>query len=207
MENYKEVHSFDGNGLYTGTVKAHKSPLEENVFLLPANSTDKIPELVEGVYCRFIDGEWINEEIEEEQVETPSLLDLLSEAIEKKKAEINIQREEMKNSLTSFTKNEEDYFFDRGILLRETLAVAAIISLEEGETVDWVADNDIIVSLTHQEILSICKDIVDSDTRELKIAALRKNEIMVLGEIKEGDNIEERIAEIENYDITKVFTD
>ena len=30
---------------------------------------------------------------------------------------------------------------------------------------------------------------------------------MVLGEIKEGDNIEERIAEIENYDITKVFTD
>ena len=131
----------------------------------------------------------------------------LGQAIEKKKTEINIQQEEVKNSLTSFTKDGKDYFFNRDILLRETLAVAAIISLEEGETVDWVANNDIIVSLTHQEILSICKDIVDSDTRELKLAALRKNEVIALGEIKEGDSVEERLAEIENYDIAKIFID
>ena len=131
----------------------------------------------------------------------------LGQAIEKKKTEINIQQEEVKNSLTSFTKDGKDYFFNRDILLRETLAVAAIISLEEGETVDWVANNDIIVSLTHQEILSICKDIVDSDTRELKLAALRKNEVIALGEIKEGDSVEEILTEIENYDIAKIFID
>ena len=207
MENYKEVHSFDGNGLYTGTVKAHKSPLEENVFLLPANSTDKIPELAENVSCRFIDGEWINEEIEEEQVETPSLLDLLSEAIEKKKAEINIQREEMKNSLAIFDKDGKDYFFDRGILSRQSMAVATLLTSKGHETIDWVSEDNSIVALTHQEILSICKNIVDIDTKELKLAALRKNEVMALGDIKEGDNIEERITEIENYDITKVFAD
>ena len=131
----------------------------------------------------------------------------LERAVELKKAEINKQREEIKNSLTSFTRDGKDYFFDRGILVRQPLAVAAIITSKGYETIDWVAQDNSIVALTHQEILSICKNIVDLDTEELKLAALRKNEVIALGEIKEGDSVEERLAEIENYDIAKIFID
>ena len=53
----------------------------------------------------------------------------------------------------------------------------------------------------------ICAHITSTDTRECKFARLRKNEVIALGVIEEGDNIEERITEIENYDITKVFID
>ena len=36
----------------------------------------------------------------------------LEQAVELKKAEINKQREKIKNSLTDFTKDEKQYFFD-----------------------------------------------------------------------------------------------
>ena len=130
----------------------------------------------------------------------------LERAVELKKAEINFQREEVKNSLTSFTRDGKDYFFDRGILSRQPMAMAAI-TLGGNDTIDWITDDNSIVILTNQEILAICSHITSTDTREIKLARLRKNEVIALGEIKEGDSVEERIAEVENYDITKVFTD
>ena len=130
----------------------------------------------------------------------------LKEVIELKKAEINKQREMIRNSLTDFTKDEKEYFFDRGILSRQSMAMAAI-TLGGNDTIDWVTDDNSIVSLTNEEILSICSHITSTDEREYKFARLRKNEIIALGEVKEGDSVEERLTEVENYDITKVFTD
>ena len=82
MKNFKEVHSFDINGLYMGKVKAHKSPLEKDVFLMPANSTDEIPELKEGGICKFVNGKWKHKEIPKEVEFIVTGNDLLEDAKE-----------------------------------------------------------------------------------------------------------------------------
>ena len=158
----------------------------------------------------FRTGDWeecLDDKGDIKEVHAESLsLKKLEQAVKSKKAEINIQREEIKNSLTSFTRDGKDYFFDRGILSRQAMAMAAI-TLGGNDTIDWITDDNSIVILTNQEILAICAHITSTDTRECKFARLRKDEVLALGDIEEGDNVEERLTEIENYDITKVFTD
>lgn len=59
-DNFRIAYSYNPTtGEYTGTCKARKSPLEDDVFLLPANATCDAP-LTAGEHqaCCFADGAW-----------------------------------------------------------------------------------------------------------------------------------------------------
>lgn len=64
-------HYNPDTGVYVGPGKADESPLEDNVWLIPANSTDIEPpvysELTE--YAVYVDGSWIIQPIPEPEEE------------------------------------------------------------------------------------------------------------------------------------------
>lgn len=54
------IYNYDENGVYTFESEADESPLEEGVFLFPANSTEKKPFTVgKNEACVFENGEWV----------------------------------------------------------------------------------------------------------------------------------------------------
>lgn len=57
--NTKTAYAFDENGVYKGETLAYESPLEPNVFPLPANSTFTIPPACDNPYVPVWTGsEW-----------------------------------------------------------------------------------------------------------------------------------------------------
>lgn len=122
--------------------------------------------------------------------------ELLSKAKQDKKKEINDQRDRLVNSLTDLTKNNKKYYFDRSILSRQNMAMAAI-TLGGNETIEWVTEDNTIVALTNQEVLSICSQICSADEREYKLARKRKDEVEGLTTIKK----------VRDFDIEKVYGD
>ena len=59
----KKVYSYDQDGYYNGEVIAHESPLEKDVYLMPANSTEEEPPIFHEKKLRKWTGEqWIEEE-------------------------------------------------------------------------------------------------------------------------------------------------
>jgi hypothetical protein len=55
-----KIYNYDTNGIYTGDSVADESPLEDGIFLMPANSTEVAPpEVTEGNQAVFSAGEWI----------------------------------------------------------------------------------------------------------------------------------------------------
>ena len=124
-------------------------------------------------------------------------------AIEEKKAEINKQRDEETNKPVKFTKNGKVYSLSSNIKTR-------LAFLENGTrdlSTEWVADDNTFVEITKSEFKELTKEMGKYVSYQVWCARKRKDEVIALGKIKEGDNIEEKITEIENYDITKVFID
>lgn len=120
----------------------------------------------------------------------------LNEAKEIKKTKINNQKNKIINSLTDLTKDGKKYFFDRGILSRQSISMAAI-SLGGNDTIEWITEDNSIVTLTNQDFLTICSNIMLTDAREIKLARLRKNAVLSLTSLEE----------VENYDITQIYID
>tara|TARA_R110000868_G_C10972986_1_gene771131 strand:- start:23407 stop:23922 length:516 start_codon:yes stop_codon:yes gene_type:complete len=127
----------------------------------------------------------------------------LEQAVELKKAEINKQREEAVNRPVAFTKKGKVYNLSSNIKTR-------LAFLENGNrdlSTEWVADDNTFVEITKSEFKELTKKMGKDVSDQVGFARKRKDEVIALGVIEEGDNVEERITEIENYDITKVFID
>jgi len=57
-------------GKYAGKSIADESPLEEGVFLIPANATEvKVLDVIDGKIIKFFDGGWVYEDIPEKTLE------------------------------------------------------------------------------------------------------------------------------------------
>lgn len=63
-----KAYSFDENGFYKGEVIRQKSPLEQDVWLMPANATDQPPPTAEGFVPRWIGTGWELIEIIQEEI-------------------------------------------------------------------------------------------------------------------------------------------
>ena len=65
-----KIYHFNDEWIYTGSSDAIQSPLEPDVFLIPAKATSvEVPEFGEGFYARWDGEEWIIEQIPEPVVE------------------------------------------------------------------------------------------------------------------------------------------
>ena len=66
----KQVIQLDENGYFVGTTFADESPLENGVYLLPANSVEaEEPNVPDGYKALWV-GSWLLEEISEPETET-----------------------------------------------------------------------------------------------------------------------------------------
>jgi len=66
----KKVIQLDENGYFVGTTFADESPLENGVYLLPANSVEaEEPSVPDGYKALWV-GSWLLEEISEPETET-----------------------------------------------------------------------------------------------------------------------------------------
>lgn len=65
-----KIYHFNDEWIYTGSSDAIQSPLEPDVFLIPAKATSvEVPEFGEDFYARWDGEEWIIEQIPEPVVE------------------------------------------------------------------------------------------------------------------------------------------
>lgn len=74
----KEVYQLDKSGIFIGVETSHESPLEPNVFLIPAGCVEIAPpSFTEKQYAQYIDNKWIvkdiPEPIQEPEVDMPEL--------------------------------------------------------------------------------------------------------------------------------------
>jgi hypothetical protein len=81
----KTVIQLDHDGYYSGTTIADESPLEPNVFLMPAGTIDaSIPSILDGKRAKW-NGDWVIEDIPQPE------LDPIPDAVELTYAEKRIQ--------------------------------------------------------------------------------------------------------------------
>jgi hypothetical protein len=71
----KQVLQLDSDGYFIGVTTADESPLEQGVFLMPRLTIDgDAPDIPEGQRAKIMNGEWVFEDIvEEDSEELPQL--------------------------------------------------------------------------------------------------------------------------------------
>lgn len=147
---------------------ADKSPLEEDVFLIPAHATDTAPPLFDPVThtCRFIDGRWVVAEIPQSEPEPePSLADRQSAVWNKIKAERSARMSGgSKASGKWFHTDQDSRLQHLGLKdsARDLLAAGAVMSdavTIDGQQVAWKTMDSTFAPMT----LQLAFDIVDAD--------------------------------------------
>lgn len=95
MTNKQTAYSYDNEGYYNGVVKCQKDPRAsayygEDIYLLPAYATYKEPlPDKEGYKVRFIDSEWIYEEIPQPEPYVPTPEELIQQEVFELKAQLS----------------------------------------------------------------------------------------------------------------------
>lgn len=119
------IYHYDHSGIFTGASDADESPLEEGVWLVPANATTIEPPFLQaGQRARFSNAQWTIENIPAPIAEAPAV-PTLDEVKALKVAEINAAAEGAIAPITSVYSLAE----------RDTWPI------QEAEAVAWTADN------------------------------------------------------------------
>lgn len=91
---------------YLGESEARKSPLEKDVYLIPAYAVDFAPNLEEGKIPYFENGQWVNKNIPEpETPKEPTLEEKLKTAKEERKNQLKSNRQAFQYSNFVFEEN------------------------------------------------------------------------------------------------------
>lgn len=161
-----KVYNFDIDGFYTDTSEAFKDPLEsenkgKDIWLLPAQATFKevLPKK-DGKLIRFINGEWVYEDIPKKNVEEekPIPLDELRENI---KLQINAKAHQV-------IENKYPDWKQRNMLADVTNIQNSIISsLQKGEEYPisdeekQILKDGLIARTWIKKIVDISNELVD----------------------------------------------
>ena len=124
----------------------------------------------------------------------------LQEAIDKKKKEINKERDDALSKSILFVQDNKDHYLSRDI--RSELSWMR----KKKHSSPWITDDNVIISITLKEFDSINGDLSDRDDPVCMQARLRKDAIIAIKPSK-IKTIEQAIKEVEDYDITKVSID
>jgi len=113
MKNQITVYSYNPITFqYAGETIARRDPLEkEETFLIPANATDKLPIFEEGKITKFINNEWILEEI---PLPPEPILPTLQEAKTAKITQLKANRNTYTAKSMDFTQAKEITFDEFG---------------------------------------------------------------------------------------------
>ena len=120
--------------------------------------------------------------------------ELLQKVKDSKIQEINKQRDVNLNKNVSQTINGAIYQFQRSIT-SQLAWVNAVESMEDIALENWVTADNQIISLSKQDLISICCHIRFRDTTEVTQARKRKDAVNALSSIEE----------VESYDITQIY--
>ena len=118
----------------------------------------------------------------------------LSEKKLAKCREINAQRDSNISKNVAHEVQGQTYSFQRSIT-SQLAWINAVESMEDIALENWVTADNQIISLSKQDLISICRHIRFRDTTEVTQARKRKDAVNALSSIEE----------VESYDITQIY--
>jgi len=189
--NYKIVYSFDKDGIFCGIAKAYRSPLEKDVFHLPINSTEEKPVFQEDSVAKFYNNKWILEKIKQKVVTTLSDAELLENAKEIKKAEIDKRRDQLLNKPVLFKKDGKTHSLSINLSNR----ISWLGNGNKYLATPWVTDGNEIIEITRPEFKLLTRNSCEDETREVIQARKSKDILLKL----------ETLKEVEDHDIEKII--
>lgn len=158
----KKVYSYDRDGYYNGEAIAHESPLEKDVYLMPANTTDVEPPVCDkNQLCKWTGKNWIQEDQQEEESETkPTEEELLKQAKEDRCNEAEMLR---KNQQLQPILYQESQFSTSQMARQNILSFIATLKDTPDVKCYWRDDSDNAYQFNLSDFSEILKIILLRD--------------------------------------------
>lgn len=118
----------------------------------------------------------------------------LEEAKDKKKAAINAQRDTNVAKDEGYTINGTRYYFQKSITSQLNF-INTIVSGDDIAIYGWITADNIIIDITKNDLIGICRHIQVTDSLEYIQARKRKDAVMALNSI----------SAVEDFDITQII--
>lgn len=172
---------------YLGESEARKSPLEKDVYLIPAYAVDFAPNLEEGKITYFENGQWINKSIPEpETPKEPILEEKLKTAKEKRKNQLKSNRQAFQYSNFVFEEN----IYKASESAQNKLANKILAASQSNSTLfSWNDAFDEVIALELSEAQELLAGIVEREDSAYSNYTEKLKEIEACTTLEELNNI------------------
>jgi len=158
----KKVYSYDHDGYYNGESIAHESPLEKDIYLMPANTTDVEPPVCDkNKLCKWTGENWLLENRQEEEIKiSPTEEELLKQAKEDRCNEAEILRKNQQLQPILY----QDSQFSSSQMARQNI-LSFMVTLKDNPEVKcyWRDNNDNACQFNLSDFSKILKIILLRD--------------------------------------------
>jgi len=179
----KTVYSYNKNGYYSGKAIAHRSPLEEDVYIMPANSTEvEPPDQNSDKIYKWINEKWVEEKkIPEVTERKPSDEELLAEKRAEKYFEVEVIRKNQQFQPVFYQK----FGFSTSQMARQNMSmVISILSEKQNEKYPWSDIKNAVHQFELKDFQNIVNKILTRDSELYLAEAQIKNQLDKISELK-----------------------